>query len=65
MGYLDIDNFKNALFPDPMNVRHETVVRGEEYTDSTRLMSVNKDTYTISLLIRRKKVRYQVVLGIY
>lgn len=50
MGYLDKDNFKNALFPDPMNVRHETVIRGEEYTDSTRLMSVNKDTYTISFI---------------
>ena len=33
-----------------MNVRHETVVRGEEYTDSTRLMSVNKDTYMISFI---------------
>ena len=58
MGYLDIGNFKDALFTDPMNVRHETVVSGEEYTDSTRLMSVNKDTHMISLLIRRKKVRY-------
>ena len=50
MGYLDIGNFKDALFPDPMNVRHETVVGGEEYTDSTRLMSVNKDTHMISYI---------------
>ena len=33
-----------------MNVRHEDVVSGEEYTDSTRLMSVNKDTYMISYI---------------
>lgn len=50
MGYLDIGNFKDALFTDPMNVRHETVVSGEEYTDSTRLMTVNKDTYMISYI---------------
>lgn len=50
MGYLDIGNFKDALFPDPLNVRHETVANGEEYTDSTRLMSVHKDTYMISYI---------------
>ena len=50
MGYLDIGNFKDALFTDPMNVRHETVPKGEEYTDSTRLMTVNNDTNMISYI---------------
>lgn len=50
MSSLDIGNFKDALFTDPMNVRHGTVVGGEEYTDGTRLMSVNKDTYMISYI---------------
>ena len=50
MGNLNIGNFKDALFPDPMNVRRDTVAGGEEYTDSTRLMSVNKGTYMISFI---------------
>jgi regulatory protein YycH of two-component signal transduction system YycFG len=50
IGYLSISNFKDALFNDPLNVRREDVVSGEEYTDSTRLMSVNRDTYMISYI---------------
>ncbi len=50
MGSLDIGNFKDALFTDPTNVRHETVAGIEEYTDSTRLMTVNKDTHMISYI---------------
>lgn len=50
IDYLDIDNFKDALFMDPLNVRHESVVGGEEYTDSTRLMSVDKANYMISYI---------------
>lgn len=50
MGNVNIGNFKNALFPDPGNVRYETVAAGEEYTDSTRLMSVDKNTYMISFI---------------
>ena len=50
IGYLSISNFKEALFNDPLNVRREDVVSGEEYTDSTRLMSVNRDTYMISYI---------------
>ncbi len=45
-----MSNFKDALFNDPLNVRRENVVSGEEYTDSTRLMSVNRDTYMISYI---------------
>ncbi|WP_182480701.1 YycH family regulatory protein [Peribacillus asahii] len=47
---LNIKNFKNALFADPVNVRHETVVSGDEYTDSTRLLSIDKTTHMLSYI---------------
>ena len=50
MDSLDKGNFKDALFSDPLNVRHEFVASGEEYTDGTRLMSIDKNTYMISYI---------------
>ena len=47
---LDIGNLKNALFNYPKYVRQESVSVGEEYTDGTRLMTVNKDNYLISYI---------------
>ncbi|WHY14158.1 two-component system activity regulator YycH [Peribacillus frigoritolerans] len=47
---LDIGNLKNALFSFPKFVRQESVSVGEEYTDGTRLMTVNKDNYLISYI---------------
>lgn len=47
---LDLGNLKDALFTDPMNVRHGTVVGGDEYTDGTRLLSVNKNTHMFSYI---------------
>ncbi|WP_144527226.1 YycH family regulatory protein [Peribacillus simplex] len=50
IDYLDIGNLKNALFIFPKFVRQEPVSVGEEYTDGTRLMTVNKDHYLISYI---------------
>ncbi|MGG3909206.1 YycH family regulatory protein [Peribacillus simplex] len=47
---LDIGNLKNALFNDPKYVRQEPVSVGEEYTDGTRLMTINKENYLISYI---------------
>ncbi|MEW5594033.1 two-component system activity regulator YycH [Peribacillus frigoritolerans] len=47
---LDIGNLKNALFSFPKFVRQESVSVGEEYTDGTRLMTVNKENYLISYI---------------
>lgn len=47
---LDIKNLKAALFSNPKYVRQEPVTRGEEYTDGTRLMTVNKEDYIISFI---------------
>ncbi|USK70303.1 YycH family regulatory protein [Peribacillus asahii] len=55
IDYLNIKNFKNALFADPVNVRHETVVSGDEYTDSTRLLSVDKTTHMLSYINTSQK----------
>ncbi|WHX91360.1 YycH family regulatory protein [Peribacillus simplex] len=50
IDYLDIGNLKNALFTYPKFVRQEPVSVGEEYTDGTRLMTVNKENYLISYI---------------
>ncbi|MGE7906359.1 YycH family regulatory protein [Peribacillus sp. NPDC094092] len=50
IDYLDIGNLKNALFNYPKFVRQESVSVGEEYTDGTRLMTVNKENYLISYI---------------
>ena len=50
IDYLDIGNLKNALFSFPKFVRQESVSVGEEYTDGTRLMTVNKENYLISYI---------------
>ncbi|KON66733.1 hypothetical protein AKG34_22235 [Peribacillus butanolivorans] len=47
---LDIGNLKNALFNYPKYVRQDSVSVGEEYTDGTRLMTVNKENYLISYI---------------
>ncbi|MGE7639557.1 YycH family regulatory protein [Peribacillus frigoritolerans] len=47
---LDIGDLKSALFINPKYVRQEPVSVGEEYTDGTRLMTVNKDNYLISYI---------------
>ena len=50
IDYLDIGNLKDALFMYPKYVRQESVARGEEYTDGTRLMTVNKENSLISYI---------------
>ncbi|CAH0298778.1 Two-component system WalR/WalK regulatory protein YycH [Peribacillus sp. Bi96] len=50
IDYLDIGNLKNALFNYPKFVRQESVSVGEEYTDGTRLMTINKENYLISYI---------------
>lgn len=50
IDYLDTSNLKDALFSDPLNVRHEFVSSGEEYTDSTSLLSVDTKDYMISYI---------------
>ncbi|KOR85082.1 hypothetical protein AM233_14260 [Bacillus sp. FJAT-22058] len=50
IDYLDIGDLKSALFINPKYVRQEPVSVGEEYTDGTRLMTVNKDNYLISYI---------------
>ncbi|MCU6602034.1 two-component system activity regulator YycH [Peribacillus frigoritolerans] len=47
---LDIGDLKSALFINPKYVRQEPVSVGEEYTDGTRLMTVNKENYLISYI---------------
>ncbi|MEY9870277.1 regulatory protein YycH of two-component signal transduction system YycFG [Peribacillus sp. B2I2] len=47
---LDIGDLKNALFNNPKYVRQDSVSVGEEYTDGTRLMTVNKENYLISYI---------------
>lgn len=45
---LDINkNFKNTLFYKPESVKQETVTRGREYTDGSRLLSVFEDYSTL------------------
>ncbi len=41
---LDSEKFKNALFSDPSLVQKNEIVSGEEYTDASNLMRVNRDT---------------------
>ncbi|WP_144552680.1 YycH family regulatory protein [Peribacillus simplex] len=55
---LDIGNLKNALFNNPKYVRQEPVSVGEEYTDGTRLMTVNKDNYLISYINPAQKSKF-------
>lgn len=50
IDYLDVKNLKDALFSNPKYVRQETVTRGEEYSDGTRLLSVNKENYILSYI---------------
>ncbi|MGE7875762.1 YycH family regulatory protein [Peribacillus muralis] len=47
---LDIAKLKNALFNFPKYVRQESVSVGDEYTDGTRLMTINKENYLISYI---------------
>ncbi|MGW6380071.1 YycH family regulatory protein [Peribacillus butanolivorans] len=46
----DIGNLKDALFNYPKYVRQDSVSVGEEYTDGTRLMTINKENYIISYI---------------
>ncbi|MFD9626287.1 YycH family regulatory protein [Peribacillus muralis] len=50
IDYLDIAKLKNALFNFPKYVRQESVSVGDEYTDGTRLMTINKENYLISYI---------------
>ncbi|WP_407406711.1 YycH family regulatory protein [Peribacillus sp.] len=50
IDYLDVKNLKDALFSNPKYVRQETVTRGEEYSDGTRLLSVNNENYILSYI---------------
>ncbi|MED3688527.1 two-component system activity regulator YycH [Peribacillus butanolivorans] len=55
IDYFDIGNLKNALFNDPKYVRQESVSGGEEYTDGTRLMTIDKENYMISYINPEQK----------
>lgn len=50
LDYLDISNFKDALFSDPMNVRHESIGGSEEYTDGIRLLTINRNNYMLTYI---------------
>ncbi|MFJ7744846.1 YycH family regulatory protein [Peribacillus sp. NPDC097295] len=54
---LDIENLKDALFNNPKYVRQEMVTRGEEYSDGTRLLSVNKEDYVLSYINPAQKLK--------
>lgn len=55
---LDIANLKNALFNFPKYVRQESVSVGDEYTDGTRLMTINKENYLISYINPGQKNKF-------
>ncbi|MGE7186336.1 YycH family regulatory protein [Peribacillus sp. NPDC006672] len=55
---LDIVNLKNALFINPKYVRQDSVSVGEEYTDGTRLMTINKEHYLISYINPAQKSKF-------
>lgn len=57
IDYLDIKNLKDALFNNPKYVRKETVTRGEEYSDGTRLLSVNNEDYVLSYINPAQKIK--------
>lgn len=61
IDYLDIGDLKSALFINPKYVRQEPVSVGEEYTDGTRLMTVNKDNYLISYINPAQSASYLAV----
>ncbi|WP_077215190.1 YycH family regulatory protein [Bacillus dakarensis] len=42
------DSFRDALFSDPIRVQRYSSMSGDEYKDSSTLLRVNKETYTIS-----------------
>lgn len=44
---LPTDKFRDALFSDPRNVQRASTSAGEEFTDSSTLLSVNYETNTI------------------
>ena len=46
----NINNLKYALFSDPTSVRQEYVPQGQEFTDGTRLLSVNRDLAMINFI---------------
>ncbi|WP_028393808.1 YycH family regulatory protein [Bacillus cihuensis] len=50
LGYMNINTFKNALFSDPTSVRHEYDSDVEEFTDGTRLLSVDRDSAMINFI---------------
>ncbi|MGE7762037.1 YycH family regulatory protein [Peribacillus sp. NPDC097895] len=58
IDYLDIGNLKNALFTFPKFVRQDSVSVGEEYTDGTRLMTINKENYLISYINPAQKSKF-------
>jgi len=49
-SHLDSDKFKDALFSDPSLVQKNYIATGEEYTDASSLMRVNKDTNMIKYI---------------
>ncbi len=50
VGDMNINNFKYALFTDPTSVRQEYVSEVEEFTDGTRLLSVDRNLSMINFI---------------
>lgn len=50
LGYMNINNFKYALFTDPTSVRQEYVSEVEEFTDGTRLLSIDRNSAMIDFI---------------
>lgn len=44
---LNVNKFKNALFPDPSVVKSDKTLMGREYTDGSTIMHVNEEIMTI------------------
>ncbi|WP_234396979.1 YycH family regulatory protein [Bacillus massiliglaciei] len=49
VDFISINNFKSALF-NPKFVRSEVVNNGQEFTDGSRLMSVNRQNFMIDFI---------------
>jgi regulatory protein YycH of two-component signal transduction system YycFG len=57
---LPLEKFKNALFRNPSLVQKNFSVTGEEYTDSSNLMSVDFENRTISFVNPAEKNEYTI-----
>lgn len=56
--HLPTDKFRDALFSDPSFVQRTSTISGEEYTDSSTLLSVNYDTNIIKYVNPAQQSQY-------